>query len=250
MVGPIGVDDAQFRQGGVAVLHIAEVVAAADEVGGAHGHAQFADRGGQALVAPAGEAEHDGHAFGLGGVHAQGVGLVRGGLAGLDGVDQLGCDAAAQVAVHLAKERVDHGAGHARAALAGEQLQALRGGIGALVELSGQVFDGEDRIGLRQLVEHVVHLRLAEHDGQALFKQRGVHALDVIAVQKPQPGQAGDAGQSVELLQRALSLLVVGRALFHIYSVDHFQPSNAASARVPMSRRQCISSKLIFPASA
>ena len=249
VIRPVGVQHSQLGDARVAP-GAREVGAAELRVVRVHGQTHLCNQRLKPRAVELCKALHALYVGRLGVVGGEGLPRRESGLAALHGVYDAVLHGRERGLVHLAVQQVDLGAEHARPLGAGYQLDALGAAVGALVELSGQVFDGEDRVGLRQLVEHVVHLRLAEHDGQALFKQRGVHALDIIAVQKPQPGQAGDTGQSVELLQRALSLLVVGRALFHIYSVDHFQPSNAESARAPMSRRQCISSKLIFPASA
>ena len=138
---------------------------------------------------------------------------------------------------HLAVEQVDLGGEHARALAAADELDALGGGVRPLVELAGQVFDGEDGVGLRYLREHVVHLRLGEDHGQAFFKEPGVYPLDVVAVQDAHPPEPGRAGERGELGERALRLLVVGGALFNVNSVYHPQPSAAASALAPISRR-------------
>ena len=125
---------------------------------------------------------------------------------------------------HLAVEQVDFGAEHFRALAPGDELDALGAGVRALVELAGQVLHGKYGVRLRHGVHDVVDLRLGEHDGQALFEQGLVYALDVVAVQEPQACEPGDAGQGVEFCEGALCLLVVRGALFNVYSVDHINP--------------------------
>ena len=100
---------------------------------------------------------------------------------------------------HLAVEQVDLGGEHARALAAADELDALGGGVRPLVELAGQVFDGEDGVGLRYLREHVVHLRLGEDHGQAFFKEPGVYAaLDCRFSMRtlPSPAAPGSAENS------------------------------------------------------
>ncbi len=62
---------------------------------------------------------------------------------GIHGVDDVGFDAGDFVGGEGAGENDDLGGGDGGAFLAGEDLDALGGGVGALVELAGQVFDGE-----------------------------------------------------------------------------------------------------------
>ena len=90
----------------------------------------------------------------------------------------------------------------------GEQLHALGAGVRTLVELPGQVLDGEHLVRLRQLRVDDIDLRLREHHGQAAAHERLVQALHIVAVEEPQPGQALDAQQRAQLREHALGLNV------------------------------------------
>ena len=62
---------------------------------------------------------------------------------GIDGVDDEGFDACEIIVGESAGEDDDFGGKYGRAVFSGENLDALGGGIRALVELAGQVLDGE-----------------------------------------------------------------------------------------------------------
>ena len=89
-----------------------------------------------------------------------------------------------------------------------DQLHALGGGGGALVELAGQRLDGEDgRAGLLgELVIGEVDLRLGEHGGHAGAEQLPVDALDVIAVDDAQARERLDAQGVAKLGEQLLRL--------------------------------------------
>ena len=88
-----------------------------------------------------------------------------------------------------------------------------------------------------QMLRRQIDLRLREHVLYTLFKQRRVNMLHVIAVDDAQTGQAGDLQRGAQIVQQRLRLLRQRRLFFHIDSINHAYPSNAASARCPMSRR-------------
>ena len=62
---------------------------------------------------------------------------------GIDGVDDVGFDGGDFVGGEFAFEDDDLGGVNRGAFLAGEDLHALGGGVGALVELAGKILDGE-----------------------------------------------------------------------------------------------------------
>ena len=236
VVGPVGVEHAYLRHRGVAA-HPGEVGAAELGVVGVHGEAHARRQGLEPGAVERGEALEHGHVRRLGIVGGEARAHLKAGLAGLDGVYHAALYGLERRLVQLALEQVDLGREHGGPLPARDKLDALGGGVRALVKLPGQILHGEGRVGLRQLEERVVDLRLVEHDGQALRKERGVEPLDVVAVQKPHTLEPLHAGQGLEFGKRPARLLVVGRALFHVNSVYHLQPSVAASALAPMSRR-------------
>ena len=132
----------------------------------------------------------------------------------------------------VALEHVDLGRAHVRALAGAHELHALARGVGALVELAGQVLHGEDvRAGGGGVGEAVrvevearhgqlgagdVHLRLAEHDGHAALEELAVDALDVVAVDEAQAREAPHAQDGAQLAQQLLRLHVEARLLLHV----------------------------------
>jgi len=75
----------------------------------------------------------------------------------------------------------DLGGKNGGAFFAGEDLDALGGGVRALVELAGKILDGEGRFvcGEVQGGKGVVHLRLGQDVGQGFVEFRSGEAVDV-----------------------------------------------------------------------
>ena len=85
---------------------------------------------------------------------------------------------------------------------AGNDLDALRGGIGALVVLPGKIFHGEDLRSLRDLesVAGQIDLRLGEHGVLRVEEQLFVQSLRVVAVEDPDALQSPDAEEGDEIV--------------------------------------------------
>ena len=118
----------------------------------------------------------------------------------------------------LALEHVHLGGAHERTLALGDELDALARAVGALVELAGQELHREDA-GVARL-GHVgrgdVGLRLREDRGHAEREQLVVDALDVVAVDEAQAGDAGDAQQVAELALERLGLEVESGLLLDV----------------------------------
>ena len=226
VVGPIGVDHADLGDGGVAVL-IAEVLLAEGDVRLVHGKAALGDKGGKAgLVEFAETVEHfDG--LGLGGLHVQRLGQVERGDARLDGVHHVVLDGLDGVFVQSARDHIDLGGAHGGALALADELHALAGGVGALVKLARQEFDGKDgAIACGELVIGHIDLGLAKDGRHAGAEKLLVDALDVVAVDDPQGLDALDAENFGQLALELLSLDVEPGFLLHVDTRDHwFLPS-------------------------
>ena len=226
VVGPVGVDHTDLGDGGVAVL-IAEVLLAEGDVRLVHGKAALGNKGGKAgFVELAETVEHlDG--LGLGGLHVQRLGQVERGDARLDGVHHVVLDGIDGGLVQSARDHIDLGGAHGGALALADELHALAGGVGALVKLARQEFDGKDgAIACGELVVGHIDLGLAKDGRHAGAEKLLVDALDVVAVDDPQGLDALDAENFGQLALELLSLDVEPGFLLHVDTRDHwFLPS-------------------------
>ena len=183
VVGPVGVDEANLGDGRVAVLGL-KVVLAEHDIRVIHGKALLIAEGFQCIVIQGGKAGQRLDLGGNGKLHLQGTALVKAGLAGLHRVDDVLFNSGQIIGSQLAVQQIDAGRTHSGALALAQQLDALAGGVGALVKLTGQVLNGKHGLGVGQCVVGHIHRRLAEHSGDGLLEQHIVDALDVVAVQK------------------------------------------------------------------
>jgi len=150
----------------------------------------------------------------------QGVGLVQGRLPGFHGVDE--------VALHLvqiglgegAGEEVHRGAADQGALPAGEELDALGGGIRPLVKLPRQGLHRQHSGVLGQggqgLLVEEVHLGLGEDDFPGPAVGDLVQALDIVANQDADAGQAGHTHLLGEFPGQRLGVAGEGGLLFRV----------------------------------
>jgi len=221
VIGPVGVDHLDLGDGGVALLG-AEILLAELDVAQIHGQAVLVDELFQALFVQLVEAVQHRHSGGHGVLHFQGSLLVQRSLTGLHRVDDIFFDLGQLLVGQGTFQQVDAGRAHQRALALADELDALGGGIGTLVELAGQVLHGKCRaLMLRQLGIGVVHRRLAEHGADALVEQSLVDALHVVAVEQTQAGERLDAQQAGKFVLQAVCLDVKAGLFFHINTIDH-----------------------------
>ncbi|SCH94436.1 Uncharacterised protein [uncultured Faecalibacterium sp.] len=221
VIGPVGVDHLDLGDGGVAVLR-AEILLAELDIAQIHGQALFVDELLQALFVQLVEALQRGHSGGHGILHLQGSFGLQRSLAGLHRVDDVLLDLCHLLLGQGTLQQVDTGRADQRALALADELDALGGRIGALVELAGQVLHSKgNALEFRQLRIGVVHRRLTEHGGSALVEQCLVDALHVIAVQQAQAAQGLDAQQAHQLIFQALGFHVKAGLLFYINTIDH-----------------------------
>ena len=226
VVGPIGVDHADLGDGGVAIL-IAEVLLAEGDVRLVHGKAALRNKGGKAGLIELAEAVEHLDGLGLGGLHVQRLGQVERGDARLDGVHHVVLDGLDGGFVQSARDHIDLGGAHGGALALADELHALAGGVGALVKLARQEFDGKDgAIACGELVVGHIDLGLAKDGRHAGAEKLLVDALDVVAVDDPQGLDALDAENLGQLALELLSLDVEPGFLLHVDTRDHwFLPS-------------------------
>ena len=129
--------------------------------------------------------------------------------------------------VQGARDYIDLGGTHDRALALADELHALAGGVGALVKLARQEFDGKDgAIACGELVVGHIDLGLAKDGRHAGAEQLLIDALDVVAVDDPQGLDALDAENLGQLALELLSLDVEPGVLLHVDTRDHwFLPS-------------------------
>ena len=222
MVGPVGVDHADLGDGGVAVL-VLEVLLAERDVGLVHGQPALGDEGGEGGLIHLAEAIDDLDRLGVGNLLGEGLRQLERGDARLDGVHHIALDGLQVLRRELAGEQVDLGGAHGGTFALGDQLDALGGGGGALVELAGESLDGEDGrpVGRGELIVGEVDLRLGEHGGDAASEQLLVDALDVIAVDDAQGRERLDAQGVAKLGEQLLRLDVKPGFLLYVHARDH-----------------------------
>ena len=226
VVGPVGVDHADLGDGGVAVL-IAEVLLAEGDVCLVHGKAAIGDKGGKAGLVELAEAVEHLDGLGLGSLHVQRLGQVERGDARLDGVHHVVLDGLDGGLVQVARDHIDLGGAHGGALALADELHALAGGVGALVKLARQEFDGKDgAIACGEFVVGHIDLGLAKDGRHAGAEKLLVDALDVVAVDDPQGLDALNAEDLGQLALELLSLDVEPGFLLHVDTRDHwFLPS-------------------------
>ena len=136
---------------------------------------------------------------------------------GIDGVDDIVLDGGDFVGGKRAFENDDFGGENSGAFLAGEDLDALGGGVGALVELAGEILDGEGGFVFRESESagNIIHLRFGEDVGGGFVEFRLGEAVDVVALDDADVFQAGQAEGFAEVMQEVARLGVVGGFFFN-----------------------------------
>ena len=243
VVGPVGVHHPDLGDGGVPALVVPEVGLEEFQVIQVHGQAQLLQQGGEPRLVQGGEAGQGLH-HGRGGVvPGQGLRLLQGGLPALHRVDEVAPDLVQLLLAQPALQQVDLGVADPGPLHPGHELDALRAGVGALVELARQGLHRQQAVGVPGLGEGLVPdhvgLGLGEDHGLGPLVDLGVDVLHVVAVEDPDPRQGADAQEVPQVRQKAARLGAQPRAFFHIDPVyHHLPPSSARRARRPISRRQ------------
>ena len=137
VVRPIGIDHANLGNRGVAAL-LGEVFLAEADVGRIHGQPALGDEGRKAGFIEFAEAIEHLDGLGVGGLGYQGFGLLERCETRLHGVYDIVLDGVDVGLRERALEDIDFGGAHRGALSLADELDALAGGVGALVELAGK----------------------------------------------------------------------------------------------------------------
>ena len=172
VVGPIRVDHLDLGDGGATPL-LGEILLAERKVSQVHGQASVGHERRKARFVQFQKA--------IDGLYHRRLGIVRpergtrleGRLARLDRIDDVVLDGCDVFVREVAFQQVHRRAAHLGPLALADQLDALAGRVGALVELPGQVLHREHRgsARVRHLERRHIGLGLAEHRGHALLEQ-------------------------------------------------------------------------------
>ncbi len=223
VVAPIGVQHADFRHAGVALLLVVEIELDMLEVGKGHSQAQRVVEPLQLGLAHLFEAIKNHHIGGLVIVLHQRLGLGGVGHAAVHGVHAVLHHGLALLLGEGAAN--DICGGRADDGLLGrtEQADALLGRVGPLVELTGQILHRKDKVALllgETLLVNIIHRRLREDRHLGLFKSLVREIFNIVAHQHANVLHV-DAQIGRHLLFQLLCLDGKGSFLFHKYSSNH-----------------------------
>ncbi len=223
VVGPVRVQQPQFRLGGVPALLVPEIGLGVLQVRQGHGQAQVLAQAPQLVPGGGPEPVQGLDLFRFRQGRVQGFGLGLGRLPAVHRVHQVGADLLQFIGSEGAPEHVHPGPGHRGPDAVGEQLQALGGAVRALVVLPGQVFHRQGRLPGREgqnLVVHQVHRRFGEHrpagPGQLVVPE----PLHVVAHHQPHPFQAADAQVLAQVMEQLAGLHGERRLFLHEQAAD------------------------------
>ena len=221
VIGPVGVDHAQLRDGRVALL-CPEIVPAEADVVEIHRKAALFDQLREFLVAAGAKARECLDLRGNLIADLQRLGQRQRRLARVDGVDDVLFDGRKLRVRQRTVEQVHARRAHVRPLALRDDLDALRGRVCPLVELTRQILHGEHARPVRVgLARDEVDLRLGEHRLHGVVKQLRRDVLHVIAVQDAHPLEVLHAGQLLGLAQQAARVVGQLRFFFNKYTVYH-----------------------------
>ena len=160
MIGPVGIDHAQLRDGRITLLR-AEIVAAAADIVEIHRKAPLVDQLRKLLVSAGAETRERLNLCGDLITDLQRLGQRQRRLARVYGVDDVLFDGRELRICQCAIEQIYACRTHVRAFALRDDLDALRGGVRPLVELTRQILHSEHACPVRvNLAHHKIHLRL------------------------------------------------------------------------------------------
>ena len=187
MVGPVGIQHLDFRNGRIPVF-LLEIFLDESQIFQAHGQFLFVQEVFQALSVQGTEAVQHSHRFGHIPGHVQGVRLVDGRFLGFHRVDAVVFDFF-KVGVGQVPFQQEHlGSSHNGPLALGDGLDALSGKIFSLVILAGEQFHGkapETGRDLQFFVPDHIHRGFAEHQASGLLVFFVSEPFQVVPVHDP-----------------------------------------------------------------
>ena len=243
VVAPVSVDHPDLGDGRVPALR-QEILLAEGDIVGVHRQPVIPDERLQPDAVEPGEAVQRPDSRGDGVIDFEGIRQIQRSLPGFDGVDHILFDGVHVGVSEGSIQGVDLRAVDQRALALGDDLDALRGGIGALVKLAGQIFHREHPRALHvHFRRRNIQLRFGKNCPDRVIEQFAGHVFCVVPVQDAHILKAPNAQQRPGIGQERPGLVGQFLFLFNENSVDHYRFSLARSARAPMSLRQYALSK-------
>ena len=221
VIRPVGIYHSQLGEGRVAVL-AAEILAAEGDVRLIHCESVFGYHIAQPLVGELGKAVKSGHTVRWLGLACERLGQRETALSCLDGVDNVFFYLFKVALAERAAEQIYLCRAYCRSASVRDELDALCGAVCALIELSGQILDGEYREAVGgDVAADYVELRLGKDGAGRIVEQLCVDILGIVATDDAYALERGYSEQSAQLGAEAARLVCELRLLFYIYSVNH-----------------------------
>ena len=220
VIRPVGVDHANLGYRRVAVLGF-EIILTERNVVRVHGETVFFD---EVLKPRSVEFDKSVKSSDLGRnvvFYRESLGLFETRLARLDGVDDIFLYPLRVGIGDVADEDVYFRRAYQRALALRDYLYALSRRVGALVELTGQEFDGKALAVYLDAVRYNVELGLGEHGALCIIEELGRDILRIVAVDNAHVGEILDSEQVSCLAEQGFSLLSEFFFLFDEYSVYH-----------------------------
>ena len=215
VVGPIRIDHANLGYSRVTLFFRLKIALTENDVVKVHCERVFLEKSAQLVLA-----HRDKAVDSLDGrrnleIVGERLGQRERSLAALDRVYHIVFDAREVVVAEVSGENIHLRRADGRTLLVGQELYALRAGIGALIELSGQVLDREHAVAVRifKLVVDDIALRFGEYRVLCLIVYVERDPLDVVAVQHTQRLERcyhqilADIRKELSCLDRVLGLL-------------------------------------------
>ena len=221
VIGPVGVNHADFRDGGVAAF-LLEIGLAESDVVQVHGKAVVRDKVRQLVTAKFREAGQGRHLRGNVVADGEGFRHVQGRFPALHRVNDVFFEFPDVPVRQRAVQSVDLGGADEGALTLGDDLDTLGGGIRPLVELAGQRLHGKDvSAGELDGGGSGIQLRLGEDRLYGVPEQVFRDVFRVVPVEQPDVFQPLHAEKVPSLIQQTLGLVVQTFLFFYKYPINH-----------------------------